>query len=74
MPKVRPLTENERKDLAVREQLIGKMQTRHINGETLAEMVGVSRNTMYRRIKEPDTLTLKEIREIKKAFPGIVIE
>lgn len=74
MPRVKPLTENERKDLAVREQLIGKMQVRHINGETLAEMVGVSRNTMYRRIKEPDTLTLKEIREIKKAFPGIVIE
>ena len=35
MPRVRPLTENERKDLAVREQLIGKMQARHINGETL---------------------------------------
>ena len=74
MPKIRPLTESERLDKSIKEQLCGKMHVEHMNGEELALKIGVTRNTLYRRIKSPETFTLREIRELKKVFPGVVIE
>lgn len=74
MPKLKPLTESARKDAALAEQLWGKMRTEKISGEQLAQMLGIGKNTFYRRIKCPSDFTLGEIRALKKIFPGIVIE
>lgn len=74
MPKLRPLTESARKDAALTEQLWGKMKNAKLSGEEVAKMLGIGKNTFYRRIKNPSDFTLGEIRTLQKIFPGIVIE
>lgn len=74
MPKLRPLTESARKDEALTEQLWGKMKNAKLSGEEVARMLGIGKNTFYRRIKCPSDFTLGEIRALQKIFPGIVIE
>lgn len=74
MPKLRPLTESERLDAAVQKQIYGEMKVARMNTDDVASRIGVTRNTLYRRIKSPETFTLREIRELKKVFPGVVIE
>lgn len=39
-----------------------------LSGKELAEILGVSPTTMYRKIKKPDTLTLDEIKGISKVL------
>ena len=74
MPKVKPLTESERRDAALTEQLWGKMKNAKLSGEEVAKMLGIGKNTFYRRIKHPEDFTLGEIRTLQKIFPGIQIE
>ena len=74
MPRIRPLTEDARKDRAFQEQLIGKMKAEGISYGQLAKMLGISINTLYKRRDAPETLTLREQRIIRKQFPGIQIE
>ena len=74
MPKVRTLSENDLKDMAIREQLIGKMRTNKISSEQMADMLGISLNTFYRHRDEPEKLSLRELRIIADIFPDIVIE
>jgi hypothetical protein len=73
MPR-RSLSENELKDMAIREQLIGKMRTNKISSEQMADMLGISLNTFYRHRDEPEKLSLRELRIIADIFPDIVIE
>ena len=74
MPKLRPLTENERRDAAIKKQIYGEMRVAHMDSGAVADAIGIARNTMYRRMKSPETLTLREIRAIRKLFPEVVIE
>ena len=74
MPRIRPLTEDARKDRAFQEQLVGKMKAEGISYGQLAQMLGISINTLYKRRDEPETMTLREQRIIRKRFPGIQIE
>ena len=74
MPKVRPLTENDRLDQAFQERLIGMMKTRHISRKKLSELMHVDVNTIYRRVKCPETLKLAEIRQLREIFPGLIVE
>lgn len=74
MPRIRPLTENERKDRAFQEHLHGAMKAARITYGQLAQILGISVNTLYRKRDNPGTLTLREQRIIKKQFPGIQIE
>lgn len=74
MPRIRPLTEDAKKDRAFQEQLVGKMKAEGISYGQLARMLGISVNTLYKRRDEPETLTLREQRIIRKQFPGIEIE
>ena len=74
MPKVRPLTENERKNKQFSEQLAGKMRTSKITCQDLAKCLGISVVTLYRRRDNPETMTLGEIRKLKTVFPELVIE
>ena len=73
MPSVKPLTETERKNNSLREQIIGKMKTAKISSEVMAERMGVSLNTFYRHRDSPDKLTLRELRILMEVFPDIVI-
>ena len=74
MPKVKPLTENERKNLAIIEQVEGKMKANRITHKEMAAALGISLPTLYRRIAKPDDLTIREVRIITKMLPGIAIE
>lgn len=74
MPKVKPLTENERKDRAIIEQVEGKMKANRITHKAMAAALGISLPTLYRRIAKPDDLTIREVRIITKMLPGIAIE
>lgn len=74
MPRIKPLTENARKDRAFQEQLVGKMKADKVTYQQLAEILGVSIQTVYRRRDEPETLTLRERRILQRVFPDIVIE
>jgi len=73
MPKLKE-SENAHKDMAIREQLIGKMRTNKISSEQMADMLGISLNTFYRHRDEPEKLSLRELRIIADIFPDIVIE
>lgn len=74
MPKVKPLTENERRDAAIKKQIYGEMKVARMDSEDVANAIGIAKNTLYRRMKSPETLTLREIRAIRKLFPEVVIE
>lgn len=74
MPRIRPLTENERKNRAFQEHLHGAMKAQGITYEQLARILGISVNTMYRKRNNPETLTLREMRILGDTFPEIVIE
>lgn len=73
MPKVKPLTESERKDKTIKAQLIGLMKVDGITAIDMAARLGVSLNTFYRHRDNPECMTLKEIRIIQQTFPEIVI-
>lgn len=74
MPKVKPLTENERKDLEIVEQVEGKMKACRITHKAMADALGISLPTLYRRLDKPDSLTIREVRIMAKLLPGIAIE
>lgn len=74
MPKVRPLTENERRDQHFKEQLVGKMKCAGLTYSEVAAVLGVSLHTLYRRRDHPGELTLNERRGLLKIFPDMVIE
>lgn len=74
MPKVKLLTESERKDKTIKAQLIGLMKVEKIAPAEMAETLGISLNTFYRHRNEPERLTLREIRIIQNKFPGMKIE
>lgn len=74
MPRVKPLTEQERKNRSLREQLVGGMKNEKLTYKRVAEALGISVNTMYRRVENPETLTLREIRGLNQIFPDLIVE
>lgn len=74
MPKVKPLTENERKNRAIIEQIEGKMKAGRITHKAMAAALGISLPTLYRRLDEPDSLTIREVRIMTKLLPGLSVE
>ena len=74
MPRIKPLTENEKKDRIIQESLYSAMKATKTTYYQLAEILGISLNTVYRRRDEPETFTLRERRILEKTFPGITIE
>lgn len=74
MPKVKPLTEDGRKNQMTKVQLIGRMRSEKVSSAKLAAMLEMSLPTFYRRRDNPETWTLREIRIIQQTFPGIEIQ
>lgn len=73
MPKVKPMTENERKDLLFREQLVGKMKVKKISCKEMSLLLNMSINSFYRKRDDPSQFHLSELRVIKNMFPDIQI-
>ena len=74
MPKVKPLTENERRNAEISAQIYGRIRTEKTNGEEVAKRLGIGKNTFYKRVKHPEQFTLNDIRTLQKIFPGIMIQ
>ena len=74
MPRVKPLTENERRNERLQFQLAGLMKTKKISGAGLAKKLGISTQTFYRHRDHPENMTLREIRILREIFPKITIE
>lgn len=74
MPKVKPLTENDRRNKAFTAQLTGLMKVGGITAIDMAARLGVSLNTFYRHRDNPEKLTLREQRILIETFPELVIE
>ena len=73
MPRIAPITEEERRNTAVRGELARAMEvTRWDNAKTAAAL-GCTVKTLISRKHHPETLTLREIRILQKIFPGINI-
>ena len=47
-------------------KLRGKMVEMSVSAETLADHMGINVATLYRRFNEPDSFTVKEVRQIAK--------
>lgn len=73
MPRVKPLTEQERKNRNLREQLVGGMKNENLTYKSVAEALGISVQTFYRRIENPETLTMKEIWGLQKLLPDLTV-
>ena len=74
MPRVKPITEAERRNAEISAQIYGRIRTEKTNGEEIAKRLGIGKNTFYKRVKHPDQFTLGDIRALEKIFPGIVIQ
>lgn len=74
MPKVKPLTENERRNKTIKAQLIGLMKVEGLTAQNMADRLGISLNTFYRHRDNPEKLTLREQRILIETFPELVIE
>ena len=74
MPKVRPLTENARRDRAIKAQIVGLMKVEGLSSQEMADKLGVSLNTFYRHRNEPEMMTLREQRLLLQIFPEINIQ
>lgn len=47
-------------------KLKGKMVEMSVSAETLANHMGINVATLYRRFNEPDSFTVKEVRQISE--------
>ncbi|MBR0320285.1 MAG: hypothetical protein IIX10_04445 [Clostridia bacterium] len=74
MPRIKPLTENERKDNAVRGQLAKYQAELRKDNQTVAAYLGITPRTYTNRKNNPSSFTLEEQRRLKRLFPGIIIE
>lgn len=66
MPRIRPLTEHEAEVIRLRGNL-EKLQGRRTN-EEMGRLIGRSGVTYAARIRDPETLTMREIRMICNYF------
>lgn len=74
MPRVKALTENDRKDAVVRGQLAKYQAELNKDNASVAAYLGITARTYSTRKKNPSTFTLEETRRLRRLFPGIIIE
>ena len=53
---------------SIRAAIKGGMAKRDYFDQDLADAVGISRMTFYRRMKSPDTFTIKELEKVAKTL------
>lgn len=74
MPRVKPLTETDRRNALVRKELDGYTAEQQMDDKHLADLLGISTSTLYNRKNDPSSFKLGEIRKLEKLFPGIQIK
>ena len=74
MPKIRPLTEYDRRDRSIKAQLVGLMKVEGLTAQDMADRLGISLNTFYRHRDNPEKLTLREQRILAETFPELEIQ
>lgn len=74
MPRIKPLTESDRKNAAVRGELAKFQAELKKDNDAVAAYLGITVRTYTNRKNNPSTFTLEEQRRLKRLFPGIVIE
>ena len=74
MPRIKPLTIEERKNAAIRGEIAKHMAETGTSIPHIAEMLKISNATLYRKLRNPGSFTLKEVRCLRNLFPGINIE
>jgi len=68
------LTEEGRNNSRLVKDIHGMIKTQKMTIDGLAEDLGIGRTTLYRRLSDPGTFTLNEIRILKKVLPGIQVD
>lgn len=71
MPRVKPLTETDRRNALVRKELDSYTAEQQMDDKHLADLLGISLSTLYNRKNNPSSFKLGEIRKPEKLFPGI---
>lgn len=74
MPRVKPLTETDRRNALVRKELNDHTSEQQMDDKHLADLLGISLSTLYNRKNDPSSFKLGEIRKLEKLFPGIQIK
>lgn len=73
MPKIRPLTENDRKNRAILAAIAMGMTAHGKSNGDMITALGMSAATWARRKHDPSTFTVGEIRKIRAMLPGVEI-
>ena len=80
MPKVRPLTEqqrmikrNESLDDQIRGEVAKYRKANRVSVERLSQMMGLCKATMIHKLKKPDTFRLSEIRQLQQIMSSAEI-
>lgn len=73
MPRVKPLTETERKNRALLGMIAMGMANEGKTNEEMAKSMGMSYGTWMRRKRTPEEFTVRELRKMKAILPGIEI-
>jgi antitoxin component HigA of HigAB toxin-antitoxin module len=55
-------------DSMIRAIIRAEMQDRKINVKTLSTLCGVGATTMYKKLNEPETMTIADIRQLSKVL------
>lgn len=74
MPRIKPLTETELKNRKIMAELAAQMAFEKKKAVDVARYLGMSQTTFSRRKNDPGTFTVRELRDLKKIFPRMVIE
>lgn len=81
MPKVRPLTQEARnkaedalKNDMIRSQIRAIAAYGHMNQEIMAAKAGIARPTLVRRMQNPESFTLRELRKIRRAAEALGLQ
>lgn len=65
MPRLKQ-TDTEKKNIAIRQLIkLYQIERGNKNGSELAELMKCSKTTLYKRLKNPGTLTVEELRRLK---------
>mgnify|MGYP003292623920 CR=1 FL=1 len=70
MPKIRPLTEADRKNQALLGEIAMGMSFARKNNKDMAAALGIKAQTWCRKKKNPGTFTLSELRKIQAILPA----
>lgn len=73
MPRVKPLTEAERRARLIQSSLAASMKFERKTAKEVADAIGLTLATFNRRKRQPEKFTLEELWRLKKYLPGFEV-